>query len=292
MSWINVSIQSVNPIAQNPEGFLEWRLPKEEWKYFLRDVKCSYSPCHYTRDSEKGFYYRLDDNAVVGSVNSLMLDFDDGLSISEALKIFAMYDGIIATTKSHQKDKHGVVCDRFRVIIPTKEPIDLNKEQYSEMMSYVMEIYPQADKACKNISRFYFSNPEAEIYMLDGSESFDWREVYTKARKLKAIQKQKEAKCKQEQAQMRQPTIEFHSEKSDYIRSLFGSKKLLDLLKFDRFSAGGRNNYLYSVAMYLKDSGLSDSEVADTTLWVNAQGDGISEKEIRQTIFRSMRIAT
>ena len=304
MSWINVSIQTVKSHAYDPDGFLSWKFPIDEASTYLKDVKCSYSPCHYNKDSKysdkngnekDGYFRRNDNNAIYGTVNALMLDFDDGLTIDEAKSIFAQYEGVIATTKSHQKDKNGIVCDRFRVIIPMQEAVTLTKEEYSEMMSYVMELYPQADKACKNISRFYFSNPDAEIYLLDGTKTFDWKAVYSKAKKLQAIAKQREAnasKAKQTQAssKQREATIIFDGEKIDYLRSIAQTPKFLELIKFDRFSQGGRNNYLYSVAMYLQGCGMSDSEIVDNVLWVNAQGDGIPEKEINGTIFRSMRL--
>ena len=35
---------------------------------------------------------------------------------------------------------------------------------------------------------------------------------------------------------------------------------------------------------------MSDDEVVSEVLWINGQGDGISEEEIKQTIMKSLRI--
>lgn len=50
--------------------------------------------------------------------NLLIFDIDDGMSIDEAKYKFRKFTYLIVTTKSHQKNKKGKVCDRFRVILP------------------------------------------------------------------------------------------------------------------------------------------------------------------------------
>ena len=46
----------------------------------------------------------------------LVLDVDDGCTLSEALEVFKDFAHVVGTTKSHQKEKNGVVCDRFREV--------------------------------------------------------------------------------------------------------------------------------------------------------------------------------
>lgn len=64
-----------------------------------------------------------------------VIDVDAGLTLDEAR---AMCDGrahIIATTKSHQKDKGGVICDRFRVVLFFDRTIkDLREYEYNVSM--------------------------------------------------------------------------------------------------------------------------------------------------------------
>lgn len=88
--------------------------------------------------------YRKADNYLNYS-DMIILDIDDGKTIEQARIIFEPFDYIIATTKSHQKEKNGIVCDRFRVLLPTENPINLNKTDYSKMMNEVFKDYPFVD---------------------------------------------------------------------------------------------------------------------------------------------------
>lgn len=47
----------------------------------------------------------------------ITIDVDDGLSIDRFKEIMKKYQYCLSTTKSHQKDKKGIVCDRFRCTI-------------------------------------------------------------------------------------------------------------------------------------------------------------------------------
>lgn len=76
--------------------------------------------------------------------NIIIFDIDDGLSIEEAKQQFKAYEYLIATTKSHQKDKKGIICDRFRIIIPAKNiPAG---EQYFDMMRILEDRFAFIDK--------------------------------------------------------------------------------------------------------------------------------------------------
>jgi hypothetical protein len=48
----------------------------------------------------------------------VVLDIDDGLSVYKFQKMFSQYKYILGSTKSHQRTKKGLICDRFRVILP------------------------------------------------------------------------------------------------------------------------------------------------------------------------------
>lgn len=83
------------------------------------------------------------------------LDFDSPQTNLEwARKTFADYNCTIGTTKSHQKEKNGVVCDRFRVCLWFDEPIT-ELEKYKHNMALLIAKYG-ADRACKDGARFFF----------------------------------------------------------------------------------------------------------------------------------------
>jgi len=119
--------------------------------------------------------YRNDVNAC-GIQNTLWLDFDDGLTIEEAKKIFKDYWYVMYTTPHHQKPKDKKpACDRFRVVFKVKEPMPTDITHYKKVMAKIIEKYG-ADIQCQNISRYYKGNPEAEILIQEEGDYFDWKE--------------------------------------------------------------------------------------------------------------------
>jgi hypothetical protein len=50
-------------------------------------------------------------------IDLLVLDVDNGCTLVDARERFAQFKHIIATSRNHQKEKNGVVCDRFRVVL-------------------------------------------------------------------------------------------------------------------------------------------------------------------------------
>ena len=71
-----------------------------------------YSPFLFKDGTKKSENWNNDNQ------NILILDIDDGLTIEKAKEIFNNFQYFICTTKSHQKDKKGIICDRFRIILP------------------------------------------------------------------------------------------------------------------------------------------------------------------------------
>jgi len=61
--------------------------------------------------------YKTYDNFQRDKQDCLIWDIDNGLTIPQFQKMFSKYQYILATTKSHMKEKKGTVCDRFRVLI-------------------------------------------------------------------------------------------------------------------------------------------------------------------------------
>lgn len=77
------------------------------------------------------------------------------LSIEEAAQAFEGLKHVILTTRSHRKEKHGVVADRFRVILFLETPIT-NAEDFYATWFYLKAKYPWIDNQCKDPSRFWY----------------------------------------------------------------------------------------------------------------------------------------
>lgn len=113
--------------------------------------------------------YRLDDN-FDGHVDVLIIDVDEICTIKMAVEIFARYQFYLITSKSHQKEKGGLVCDRFRLFIPLDKTVYIRQEM-EEIYNRFIGKYDFIDKSCRNVSRFFYSSPkDAEIIYNDGKK--------------------------------------------------------------------------------------------------------------------------
>ena len=93
------------------------------------------------------------------ATNLMVLDVDNGLSLADAVELFKGHKHIISTTKSHQKSKNGIICDRYRVVLFLSEPIT-TPETYKATWLSLAAKYQFVDIACKDPARFYSRSVE------------------------------------------------------------------------------------------------------------------------------------
>ena len=119
----------------------------------------------------------------IGVQNTLWLDFDDGITLEEAKEKFKDYWYVIYPSMHHQKEKDGKpACDRFRVVLKVKEPMPKEKDRYQDVMEKIA-LDLGADDACKDYSRYYRGNPDADfIWVNKEGDYFDWT-FYDKPKK-------------------------------------------------------------------------------------------------------------
>ena len=212
--------------------------------------------------------YRDGDHALPGQ-ELVILDFDAQYSIGEAMVDFAEYVGVIATTRNHLREKHGVVAERFRVILPTERPIMLEREAFKVMMAEVMRRFVHADGACKNIDRMYYGFPESEVFYLEGSRLFAWEGFY-RAAIVRHIEKEWQRRGWERRAES-----EASVQKS--YRTFFQN----------RFVPGNRNNALFQLACWMRDDGVMELERLLREM-NSGSGCPLEEEEV-QRILRRMQ---
>jgi hypothetical protein len=85
------------------------------------------------------------------------LDFDQGLTIDEALKdkFFQTNAAFLYTTFSHTEEHH-----KFRIVFVLDEEVKIYKD-FESVMNKLLELYPYADNACKDGSRLFFGGKKA-----------------------------------------------------------------------------------------------------------------------------------
>ena len=131
-------------------------------------VPC-FTTCHFKIPPSKEYGKRSSANALPGQ-NMIAFDIDEGWTLDEAMETLSPYTYLIYTTRSHNKDKHGVVCDRFRTLMPTKATFSVDNEKHKEMLQNIAEFLeiPNYDEATRNIDRLWFTNPEGEVIENEG----------------------------------------------------------------------------------------------------------------------------
>jgi len=97
----------------------------------------------------------------------IIIDVDKSLLLDEAknrLEAFG-YKYILATTKSHQKEKRSKTkvipaCDRFRIILFLDKPI-FSTRDFKHTYLQLLTQFPELDSSCAEASRFFY--PSVEI---------------------------------------------------------------------------------------------------------------------------------
>lgn len=131
--------------------------------------------------------YRSEKYFISGS-NMVAFDIDGGLELREALEILKPYTYILYTTKSHQMLKNDIQCDRYRILMPTKQTYYLEPDQYKQFYINLENRLGLTanDPQTRNVSRLWFTNKNAEVYTNEG-ELLDTSSALPDTEKSEAI---------------------------------------------------------------------------------------------------------
>lgn len=138
-----------------------------------------YSPFIFKNNTKKG------ENWSNEKQNILILDVDDGLTIQEAMSKFKDFTYLIATTKSHQVDKKGLKCDRFRIILPA---INIPKgEEYFKFTNALEKEYPFIDKQVNTKTGAFLGCFDSE-YFYNYANTYNCNPLMVKSEKLQEVE--------------------------------------------------------------------------------------------------------
>ena len=204
---------------------------------------------------------------VIPGQNMIAFDIDEGMTIEEMVAILEPYQYLLYTTRSHKKEKNGRVCDRFRVVIPTKTNFYVNPEEHKglyENISRVLEI-PSYDVATRNQGRLWFIAPDGELISKNTGDLLDVRTSIPET----------------EVAEHIMPAIE-SLDLDEQDRRISGMQKFVLLNGI----GGNRNNVLFRLAKFVQELG---GDYAAITRKTNAMMlEPIHEGEV-ETIIRNIR---
>lgn len=219
------------------------------WRELYRVLisKYNYSPSIFRNG------YRSRDNYLGGN-KCIVLDIDEGWSYLQAVDWLDSRDlkALVATTKSHRKEKNGVVCDRFRIVLPLLESFNGTPLQFSDMMRNVFDYFEgKPDPAAKDAARFYYGNPGADYYYTDGQQVLSL-EYLTRPR----------------------PKVVTQSS-----TTITTADPMIDWF-VQNTHKGQRNTMLYRAYAWARDEGLNPSQIVRT---INSQlGEPLDEEEVKQ----------
>lgn len=262
-SFVEVPKTDVNNITISisqdiTKGFKKKKVPFE----VLHEVVCSPDFNYSAGTFKKG--YRNKEN-YEEKQNLIIIDIDDGMKLETAKMMFANYKCMMATTKSHQKDKNGLVCDRFRMIFITDRTIKLNSELYSDFMSNVYDsLGVPADQSCKDSSRFYYG-AEGDHWYSEGDKLFEISDLIPETSKEK-------------------------ERKSMLVSSGIGSSSGLERVLLEEAIKGSRNNVVLKWATFLKDEGYDYDDVETKVFTFNDKLlEPLLKKELDSTVLKTLK---
>ena len=155
-------------------GFEQQTLPFDALHYRLMEGH-SYSQFTFAEGHRKS-----DNN--MGYSDTLILDFDDGMTLTQAEKNFANFRALVVTTKSHRLSGNG---DRFRVILKLKTPLIVPPEDFKDIMSAMFLALGEPDAATKDMARAYRASPSDALHFYTTGSEFDWEPMYQKLKRDK-----------------------------------------------------------------------------------------------------------
>ena len=197
---------------------------------------------------------------VIPEFNLLVLDIDGNCSIDSAKEILKNYTYCMYTTKRHTDEK-----PRFRIILPMKYKMYLNKEDYSLFMQNIFDSLPFSgmDEQTKDIARKWLTN-KGTVYMNTG-ELFDPR-----------------------------PYIPNTSQDKDRREKFkkYGDIDNVTRWFLERTQSGNRNNNLYRYGMMLKDQGYALDEIENHIINLNSKLDKpLDITELHNTVINSISVS-
>jgi len=235
----------------------------------------------------------IDNVSLLGNV--LFFDCDDAeaLSIRQMMDTLRGYAALIYPTKSNLKEKHGVICERYRVAILCKQRLPYGGKdkktselEYKQIYRAVAEHFGiKADMSCCDLSRFFYVNDEAkkENVIKNGAMAERGKGTLLDLRYFMKNLKMHD--------DVKQASQVFNSSK---FWGMIGVKKILEKCIQNAIITENRNNSLLVMALSLKDAGLSYKKITDYVYEVDDKFpmgslSADNSKEIEMTILKTLK---
>ena len=126
------------------------------WRYDNKAVRTDDLINYVTKFANTPCVWRQGDRLGANFLEALWvdIDIDEGMTLAEGLKVFEPYIHLIGTTRSHQKEKNGTVCDRYRVFLKLNG-VCRSGEQYKAVLAKIVA-HVGADRSCVDAARIFW----------------------------------------------------------------------------------------------------------------------------------------
>ena len=202
--------------------------------------------------------HRRGDNTIEG-FNMVVLDVDGTTSRDLVHEMLRDYSFLTHTTKRHGQDNK----DRFRVILPIKYQLFLNKEDYLLFMNNIIDWLPfEIDEGANQRERKWLTNSQGEHHYNLQPTLLD---------PIRFIPKT--------------------SRNETHIKKMSELKDLGNLERWfaERMVMGNRNNQMIKYALALFDAGMLYPEIESRVITFNSQLDNsLSDNELRSTVLTTI----
>jgi len=247
--------------AKNPKNFINYDGIEFENIPEMVMSECAYCACRL-KDN-----YRLDKN-FDGAVDVLIIDVDENCTIEQAKILFKKYKFFLITSRSHQKDKGGLTCDRFRLFFKLERTINIC-EHIEQIYSNFIDTYNFIDTSCRNVSRLYFASPSNSIVYYNEGKEYPVK-LIPMGVEDKVIEKETHTMPKRSGWLKRPENVLENITETDEETKLKGVKIFLD----DNFHQGNKSNSIFQAGSIMKEDGFNQDETFDFLYneWENRRG--------------------
>jgi len=198
--------------------------------------------------------HRKEDNAI-GGFNLVVIDVDEGVSLSTAKLLLKEYKSLIYTTKRHTE-----AVNRFRIILPISHTLKMDSIEFREFMTNIYEWLPfKVDEQTNQRARKWMSH-NGDHWYNDGKvlDALDFIPKTTKNEERRAV--------------------------IDNQQSLSNMERWF----INNTGTGNRSNQYIKFALLLVDSGMDIASVRANVMSLNTKmPDKMDEGEIDSTIMQS-----
>ena len=106
----------------------------------------------------------------IEGANVIAFDIDEEMTIAEAEELLSEYTYMIYTSKSHNTEKYDY-CDRFRILLPTKNKFYVTPDQHKQLYINIEEFLGlhNNDVQTRNVSRLWYTNKGGTLFENKGT---------------------------------------------------------------------------------------------------------------------------